>query len=1280
MTIVAAILLSIAVWFVGPLLGFGDFSLLKSIGIRIISIVIILALPLFLIAKWPIGVVFVAAACLLLWRVAPLFHLDEMYPFEPVWIRVSLIATLILCYAGYKLYRLWQNMRNDPEFLQRILRPSGDKPAATERADMQAVGVAVSKAMSQLKRMRRIPLGWQRLIESGRYLYELPWYMLIGTPGAGKTTAVLSSGLEFPLAEQMGARSMRKEAGTVNCDWWFTNEAVLIDTAGRYTDQKETQNENGTEANATEWKGFLGLLRKHRPRAPVNGAILAISVDELVHKSESERMALAANMRARLSEMRYQLGIRFPVYVLVTKLDLLPGFTEYFQSLTVESRSQIWGFTLPYRNEKEEGAGSDLRQLCIDEFRSLEERVDAGLNNRLLEEYESERRKKLYPLPQEFRSLSALVVETISLIFLDSKYDDTQLQSILRGVYFTSAEQTGQTVLTDRNTLLQRLKRKLSQMQSNEGAEEEKRSESLVHGHRGYFLRSIFQQVIVPEAHLVRPNFRWELRFRALRWLGHVLAITVFIWLVGGMIVSFGNNNDYLAVISKKIDTLAARVQDFNKAPKKSAIVDVLEKSRDLPQYSNLNLSAPGGAYRYGLYVAPSIINASDVTYLRLLHEILLPQIMQRVEESLTAQLNVGDSASVYQTLTIYLMLYDASHFDAKLIKAWVQRDWERSENALVLGNRSTMIQHLEALFVDGRPVKPTASQNIALIQRARAFLNQNQAPKRLYERAMSAMAADAPENFTLAHAVGFQGMTIFTLAEGTAFGDGVPGLYTYDGYHQVFKKRLPEFLAQAQREDAWVMGRTELSKWASLAKNKISVFDDIRRQYLTDYGNYWQQFIADIRPVAASDQGAGGTLALDLESLRILAAPDSPLPRLTRLVMHETTLTRATGPGDSVVSDMAINAVGRKSYRAQTAVTAGKKLVKELPTLKLEKELVDNRFTALREVVTGKPDTGNGSVLADYSVAAEGRPLQLTAIMTLLNEQYTRLVVANNALAADTMPPVLDIGTTLRIEAEKLPAPFHAILAGVSSQSADKVGREIGSLLRLQMETSVGESCRRAISGKYPFSPSSQEVDIEDFNRIFAAGGLLDGFFQKSLASYVDTSVKPWRYKPLSPGMPAMQGPSLEPFERAAAIREIFFRESGAKRMAWKMDVKISAMDPEITELMIDIDGQGTRYAHGPETPFSISWPGPRGGSTAEITAYPRVRPDTSTLIATGPWALFRLLERGRLSETASASRALVEFSFDGRHTTLELLTGSQFNPLTTRLLKDFQCPGEVT
>ena len=126
---------------------------------------------------------------------------------------------------------------------------------------MLAVRQRFEKALLTLRRARfgaggGVLAGWKAKL-NGRYLYELPWYLIIGAPGSGKTTALRHSGLKFPLADVAGEDAIRGVGGTRNCDWWFTDQAVLIDTAGRFTTQ-----DSDRENDRSTWSGFLAMLKR----------------------------------------------------------------------------------------------------------------------------------------------------------------------------------------------------------------------------------------------------------------------------------------------------------------------------------------------------------------------------------------------------------------------------------------------------------------------------------------------------------------------------------------------------------------------------------------------------------------------------------------------------------------------------------------------------------------------------------------------------------------------------------------------------------------------------------------------------------------------------------------------------------------------------------------------------------------------------------------------------------------------------------------------------------
>ncbi|WGS45879.1 type VI secretion system membrane subunit TssM [Burkholderia sp. JSH-S8] len=1266
---VAAITLAImAVWFIGPLLAFGDYRPLLPVSARVIVIVALLALLSCRLLRWSTSLVWLLLLGLALWHIGPLLALGDVQPLKTAWSRVLLISVLAACTLGYGVYRLWQAMRSDDALLQRILHPFAGRArqeAAAAPEGFRANGAALDRALGKLRGLRGWSSGWRRAFQSQQYLYELPWYMVLGSPGSGKTTLIANSGLGFPDPERMAAAA-RANSATEHIDCWLANEAVLIDTAGRYSVH------DAAVPDAAEWRGVLDALRKRRQRAPLNGVVLAVSADELLTQPAAQRVALAASLRTRLAELREGLGIRFPVYLCITKLDVLPGFAEYFQSLTAEGRAQVLGFTLPHRDGGEAEPSSDLRADCERELRLLAQRLDAGVNLRLQEEYEIDQRRKLYVLPDEFRSFATTLSDWLGRVFLDSRYDNAPLCNALRGVYFTSAAQTQAVVPADRLTVLQRLHRGLAEQSAAANA-----TSAAPVGHRAYFLRTLFVQVIVPEGHLVRPNLRWEFRFRTLRTVGHLMSATLGMWLVGALAGSYDNNRGYLAEIDRKTTALERQVAAYRRVPQSDAMSGVLSASRELPQVRDLDLDGPGAAWRYGLYTAPRVADAANATYVSLLRQTLLPQVVGRVETELGAQLDARDADGVYRVLSTYLSLYDRSHYDAAAIRAWVLEDWERTATPAETGERDVFARHLGALFANDKPPLPVAPQRADLVQRARDFLGSNPIADRLYKRAIAAMQKDAPESVTLMRAAGPQAAAVFALDSGSTLTLGVPGLYTSDGYREVFEKRLPAFLDRAQAQDAWVMGRPDartnsprgLGSIARGGRERLAA--EIRRQYLTDYGNYWQRFLEDIRHAAAIDDG---TLASELQALRTLAAPDSPLVRLARVAARETSLLIAdatAGDGPSL-ADSALTAAGKHSraMRAASMVAGTVLSADQVERLRMEKELVDDRFSALHEVVTGRGDAGGGRA---STVAGA---LSLDAIVGLINEQYARLSVVGTALDASGMPQVDDVGATLALEASKMPPPFRTLLTGIASRSMQKVNSSAGSLLSRQIGTSVGAQCRRLIEGRYPFAQVAHEVDIDDFSRVFAPGGLLDDFFQKTLAGRVDTSQRPWRYQPVSPGMPPVAGPSLEPFERAAAIRDAFFHGSSAARPSWKTGIRVVSLDPTITDLTLDLDGQTLRYAHGPVTVFPVVWPGPRSGETASITANPRVRPDTSTFVADGPWALFRLLDRGRVNRTSSPSRLTVDFNFDDRHAVLELVGSGQADPVSGSMLRGFRCP----
>ncbi|KAF4529970.1 hypothetical protein B566_EDAN018276 [Ephemera danica] len=1271
----ALLLAGLAIWFIGPMLAFDTLRPLATVTMRVTVIVLLLAFALFMLARLPVSVVGVTALCLLIWHAGPLLKLGSanavVAPLSSETTRLLVIGVLVLLYLLWAIYRLIIISRNDPEKLAKyaFFAPKKEDKNLAEK-DIKELNGIVNTAVAQLRRMRTGARGLARVFEGKRYLYELPWYMMIGNPGAGKTTALINSGLKFPLAGQMG-EAAHGQRDTLKCTWWLTNQAVLIDTAGRYA--CHTEGGSGKDENNAEWHGFLRILRAQRPRAPINGVLATINVADLLNRTPAERTCLSADLRARLAELRDQLGIRFPVYVVLTKMDLITGFEAYFSNLSSEGRNQVWGFTLPYSAETEGVDRGNLRERCVEELNVLLKRLDAGVNTRLQEEFSLERRRELALLIEEFTALIDPIAQVVEEIFLDSRYDSTQIFTTLRGIYFTSAAQSPAALIADPQTLWQRLRRAYVGKRPEAENAAITATPTPASGNRSYFLHDLLTRLIFSEAHLVRPNLRWEFRFKLMRVIGHVLVVVIFSWLLVGMLTSAGNNHDYLQVVQTNSEKLLDSVKVFYAKPDNKHAPEVLDEAMALTRYHDLNPEQPPTSWTYGLYAAPPVVTAGNQAYATLADRLLLPFILRRMEAVAYQAIRDDDEKAAYAVLRVYLQMHEPAQYKANEVKAWVLADWEVADSAAAFGGKASMLWHIQKLFDGSRIVQSPFVRNEDMVAKARAMLDAKPSLTRVYERLKANMASKAPEAFTLTQAIGPQAGTFFKRPSGATLEEGISGLFTYEGYHELFQKELPVFLQAAYFDDAWVMGRRSGeqkkndSETASRFDGNSDMAAEIRRLYLTEYTDHWEVFLGDIQALS------GSTRAFNLQIMRGFASPDSPLVRLAKAVVKETTLTKPVSTGsDKTLLEKTQDQVAKKINEMTTQ--AGLR-----GSARMERQLVDNRFAALRAIVTGNADAASGAPAGGTGApAAADNKAGLESINSLINGYYTQLVVADNALTALAIPPQDPAADKLRMEAAKLPAPFRGILLGLVTEGTRGLNAGVGEILISQADASVGEFCRKAIQGKYPFGATNeQEVDVDDFVRLFGVGGLMDEFFTKHLETYVDSAAKPWRYKSGSPDMPPIAGPSLESFARARQIRDTFFRDPSSKKMLWKADIRVIELDPMITDFTLDFDGQVQRYIHGPVMPWNITWPGPRGGVQAEAIANPKIKSDTSTLNLRGAWAIFRLFDKGRANTTGNSGKTTVDFEFDGRHALVEINAGTLPNPISSDLLTGFKCPG---
>ena len=354
----------------------------------------------FLKRTWVIQLIGVTVLCALIWFAGPQVAFANKAPFEPELHRLLAILAVIILWFGCNLYLQARANQKDRQLITELSasqeKPAQDAVIEAQDDEVETLRRSFEEALQLLKETR------SKSKRDRQYLYELPWYVIIGPPGSGKTTLLSNSGLRFPLSERLGKSDFRGVGGTRNCDWFFAEEAIFLDTAGRYATQDSHQ-----PVDAAGWRGFLDLVKKYRPQRPINGVLVALSMADLLAQSEEARSRLARAIRQRVLELYDVFGIQFPIYLLFTKCDLVAGFTDFFADLGQEERAQVWGETFPDGDPKQ----TENHIAHFDEhFEDLLRRLNQRTLGRLQEERDLQRRGLILNFPQQMALLKPAIM------------------------------------------------------------------------------------------------------------------------------------------------------------------------------------------------------------------------------------------------------------------------------------------------------------------------------------------------------------------------------------------------------------------------------------------------------------------------------------------------------------------------------------------------------------------------------------------------------------------------------------------------------------------------------------------------------------------------------------------------------------------------------------------------------------------------------------------------------------------------------------------------------
>ena len=1143
---------------------------------------------------------------LLIWLVGPLVAIADQRFWESASARLFSISLLLLLW-GLVMAFIGRpgGASNEPETLAAQEWSAQDALIADEREELQTRFKDAERVLAQSSLYAR------RDARTGR---ELPWYLLIGPQGSGKTSLLDFSGLDFPLnkVERTLTRDVR---GSRSCDWYFTEQAVIVDTAGRYFTQPRAR------VDAAAWMNLLRLLRTRRRSQPVNGVLVAVPVHALLAPGELHIEQLAATVRSRLQEVQRQLRVDVPVYLVLTCADAVPGFDEFFEQVSQEESEQVLGTTFEHGR-----SGSDAGQLR-QAFEALLERLNRQVLGRVHQERGIQRRGLVLEFPNQLGGLGHNLCLLAELAFSGNRY---QRASQLRGYYLTRAPHIGGAA------------------NDAPGSGDATHSSRLpvLNVRRTRFIHDLLSRVIFPESTLatldkdIRRRLDWGQRVGFALAIGVVLACGA-LWASG-----FSTNHERLgrlrALASEWLEQRSVLNSGDDLLAALPLLNTALKASHVFPGNDQLALHE-----RNGLYQGEPANRVLAEVYDLELQQQLLPRLARQLEAQIKASL--GDREQLLPSLRAYLMLSLREHRDRDWLHDRVAADWalrypgERQVQAELSRHLDRLLEQPFVLPLDDM-----------LVAQARQVLRGESLASAVY-RVLRDQARSSPA-YRLAQHMGDQA----SLFVGTDY--PIPGFFTQQGYRQYFVARGTSTVTDILREN-WVLGDN-----SGLGRSELhQLLVELEQLYFRDYEQHWSAALGQValQPFEGARQGAA--------QMAGLSAAHSPLLKLLTQVRDNTrfAVPAAVEPPAPAAADKTSAASGL----ADKAVAAVASQAKEAAANLLPdagKKALQRRFEPLHRLLDD--NSGPAADLIPALQALNDLQLQMAGLGRAGQPE-----VAAFEMARARMSGQRDALSALRVSVGSLPQPVSHWFGTMAEDSWAFVLQETYQHLNQRYQDEVYRFYGQALDKRYPFhAHSSSDVALSDFREFFKARGIADQFFDTYLKAFVSGEPGNYRLRAIDGHGVPMSRAWLDQMAHVKVIQKSFFAH-GADEPQVQFKLEPYTLDPAVSRAEFRLGDQLIEYRHGPVVPTGFKWPSEADDGRAALVLDRLAGRPIGIEKNTGPWSLFRLLDLMDTEYLQGRDVRVLKAEVGGLRANFLLMSQRSPNPFDTGVLRRFRLPAQL-
>jgi type VI secretion system protein ImpL len=1122
-----------------------------------------------------------------------LFISAETFEIALVWALIAALAALAAWGVFWIARRQWRK-RVAAKLGESLVPASAEAGAAAQgKSEVAVLRKGMVEAINTIKTSK---LG---LTRGAAALYELPWYMIIGNPSAGKSSAIAHSGLTFPIPR---SRAVQGVGGTRNCDWFFTTDGILLDTAGRYS---------VVEEDRTEWFGFLDLLRKYRRRAPINGILIAVSVAELATGPAYASMELARSLRTRVQELTERLGVYAPVYVIFTKADLIAGFSDFFHEAERTERDRIWGATLRYNRRS---TPQDVLAFFDQHFDELSQGLQEMSVATMAGNRSARMRPGVFTFPVEFAAMKSQLRAFLSTLFEENTY---QFKPVFRGFYFTSALQEGavQDLVSDR--VANRFGLALPTTDSTDAPDGEQ---------SGYFLLDLFRKVIFADKDIVKrytspttTRLKYALFLAAALLLGGAM---------GGWTWSYFGNVQLVADVQADLDKVVRLQEKRIDLQSRLEALDILQDR--ISQLEKYRHDRPL-ALTFGLYQGSELDRKLRDEFFAGMREVMVQPVTNALEQMLTeinanaGQLGPGAQSTpnaakpgelyqdvsptnvtdAYNALKAYLMLSDKAraepgHLNDQLTRYW--RVWlEANRGAMPHDQMIRSAERLMTFYASqiNDQAWPQIQPKLTLLDTARENLRHVVRGTPARERVFAEIKARASTRFplvTVARIVGEQDQNL------VAGSYAVSGAFTREAWEKFVQGAIREAANKDLQTTDWVL-KTATHDDLTLEGSPEQIQKALVEMYKAEYAREWSKFlqgvtIADLNGFDAS-----------VRAMNRLGDPQaSPLAKLLKVIYDQTSWDN---PG-----------AGREMSKAERGFLAWFKEVILRRTPSDARTLAE----AVDPMHPGGAGPAQGQIGREFTGVArlvgirEKDASLMTGYLDTLSRLRTRLNQLKNQGdpgpgAKQLMQQTLDgSGSEL---ADALKYIDEQVLTGMADtqkqalrpllvrplmQTFSMIVLPSEAELNKTWQVQVVQPFQKTLATKYPFDAASHvEASSAEIGQFFGPDGVVAKFVNTSMGPLVTRrgdilEARTWAEIGLSLAPQVVSG-----FPNWVAP----LSANGVAQTAATTVFQVQPMPaPGTQEYTLEIEGQQLRYRNTPSAWTTMVHPGPQGVGGVRISA----------------------------------------------------------------------------